>query len=224
MFCASHEHGPLTFEDSVLSFLHWNEHTSTSPSGCRLGLYKSLLTAHCDSGGEFDDAETDSGLPPTKIQATDILTAIHSIALCVAKRGLYLQRWIYVINVMIYKKPGVLKLDKLRVIHLFEADFNLLVGMIFGRRTVHNAVDHKRLHPSQYGKKCGECMDAAISKVLHNTITTYSKTPMGNSKVTPQPVLTGLLCNSRCSASLCTDTLLYSYNSGWGSSPIIVTK
>jgi hypothetical protein len=80
---------------------------------------------------------------------------------------------------MIYKKPGVLELDELRVIHLFEADFNLLVGLIFGRRTVHNAVDHKRLHPSQYGKKGGECMDAGVSKVLHNTIATYSKTPMG---------------------------------------------
>jgi hypothetical protein len=90
----------ISFEDFVSSFLHWNEHTSTSPSGHHLGIYKSLLTAHCDSEGEFDDAEKDAGLPPTKIQATDILVAIHSIDTCVAERGLYLQRWIYVINVM----------------------------------------------------------------------------------------------------------------------------
>jgi hypothetical protein len=36
-----------------------------------------------------------------------------------------------VINVMIYKKPGVIELDKLRVIHLFKADFNLLIGICF---------------------------------------------------------------------------------------------
>jgi hypothetical protein len=68
-----------------------------------------------------------------------------------SERGLYLARWIAVINVMIYKKADMLELDELRVIHLFEADFNLLVGLIFGRSTVHNAVDHQRLHPSQFG-------------------------------------------------------------------------
>jgi hypothetical protein len=80
---------------------------------------------------------------------------------------------------MIYKKAGALELDELRVIHLFEADFNLLVGLIFGRCTVHNAVDHQLLHPSQFGKKGGECMDAAISKTLHNILATYTKTPLG---------------------------------------------
>jgi hypothetical protein len=80
---------------------------------------------------------------------------------------------------MIYKKAGVLALDELRAIHLFEADFNLLIGLIFGCRTIHNAVDHQRLHPSQFGKKSGECMDAAISKTLHNVLATYTKTPLG---------------------------------------------
>jgi hypothetical protein len=55
----------ISFEDFVSSFLHhWSEHTSTSPSGRHLGIYKSLLTAHCNSRGKFDDTEKDSGLPP----------------------------------------------------------------------------------------------------------------------------------------------------------------
>jgi hypothetical protein len=91
---------------------------------------------------------------------------------------------------MIYKKAGLMELDELRVIHLFEADFNLLVGTIFGRRTVHNAVNSQKLHPSQFGRKGGECMDAAISKILHNVIATYSKTPMGQFESTPRLVLT----------------------------------
>jgi hypothetical protein len=37
-----------------------------------------------------------------------------------------------VINIIIYKKPGDIELDKLRVIHLFKADFNLLIGVYFG--------------------------------------------------------------------------------------------
>jgi hypothetical protein len=167
----------VLFEDFVTSFLHWDEKTSTSPSGRHLGLYKSIVTAHIDSGAEFTEAQDDA--LSTSSKATLILHAIHDIAVCVAERGLYLHRWIHVTNAMIYKKPGVLELDELRVIHLFEADFNLLVGLIFGRRTVHNAVDHQKLHPCQFGKKGGECMDAAISKTLHNVISTYTKTSLG---------------------------------------------
>jgi hypothetical protein len=170
----------ILFDDFVTSFLHWDEKTSTSPSGRHLGLYKSIVTAHIDSGSEFDDGDKDT--VSTQSKATLLLHVIHDLATCVAERGLYLARCIHAVNAMIYKKPGVLELDELRVIHLFEADFNLLVGLIFGRRTVHNAVDHQRLHPSQFGKKGGECMDAAISKVLHNMIATYSKTPLGQFK------------------------------------------
>jgi hypothetical protein len=40
----------VSFDNFVTSFLKWNENTSTSPSGRHLGLYNSLVTAHCDSG------------------------------------------------------------------------------------------------------------------------------------------------------------------------------
>jgi hypothetical protein len=40
----------VSFDDFIGSFLHWNEKTSTSPSWRHLGLYKSLVTAHCNSG------------------------------------------------------------------------------------------------------------------------------------------------------------------------------
>jgi hypothetical protein len=118
----------VSFDAFIASFLHWNEQTSTSPSGRHLGLYKSLVTAHCDSGQEFQDC--DNAGPSIKHKATAVLAAIHQIAAGTAQCGLYLTRWIFVVNAMIYKKAGVLELDELRVIHLFEADFNLLVGLI----------------------------------------------------------------------------------------------
>jgi hypothetical protein len=163
----------VTFDDFVTSFLHWDETTATSPSGRHLGLYKSVVTAHCDSRAEFNTQSDDQPGTPT-IQEQ----AIYEVTINVAQRGLYLDRWIHVMNAMIYKKAGVLELDEFRVIHLFEADFNLLVGLIFGRWTLYNVVDHYKLHPSQFGKKSGECMDAAISKVLHNVVATYTKTPL----------------------------------------------
>jgi hypothetical protein len=144
----------VSFDDFVSGFLHWKESTSTSPSRRHLGLYCSLVTAHCDSGAELQDTTPED--ISTQAKATAVLTAIHTLDTTRMARDLYLLRWIQVINVMIYKKLGVLELDELWVIHLFEAYFNLLVGLLFGRRTVQNAVYHQKLHPSQYGKKGGE--------------------------------------------------------------------
>jgi hypothetical protein len=80
---------------------------------------------------------------------------------------------------MIYKKPGCIELDRLRVIHLFEADFNLMVGILFGRRAMYHQVDHQWLNPAQFRCPGGECQDASISKVLHNLVCSLTNTPMG---------------------------------------------
>jgi hypothetical protein len=141
----------VSFDEFVSALLHWRESTVTSPSGRHLGMYRSLVTAYCDSSGEFsklpdDIPDLDSApnvndgaslpAPPTDTQemAASILQLIYGLAMTAARLGVYLQRWTQVVNVMIYKKPGCIEFDKLRVIHLFEADFNLLVGLFFGRR------------------------------------------------------------------------------------------
>jgi hypothetical protein len=49
---------------------------------------------------------------------------------------------------MIYKKPGCIELDRLHVIHLSEADFNLMVDILFRRRAMYHQVDHGLLNPS----------------------------------------------------------------------------
>jgi hypothetical protein len=129
-------HNPTTewspdvdFSDFISGLLHWRESTSTSPSSRHLGLYKALATAFCNSSDEFSDSSDaeDPEDPPTQEKAAQILHLIHGLATIAATRGFYLHRWIQVINVMIYKKTGVIELDKLRVIHLFEADFNMLI-------------------------------------------------------------------------------------------------
>jgi hypothetical protein len=96
----------VSFDDFVSGFLHWQESTSTSPLGCHLGLYCSLVTAHCDSGAKFQDATPDD--ISTQAKATAILAAIHTLDTSMMARGLYLLRWIQMLNIMIYKKPGVL--------------------------------------------------------------------------------------------------------------------
>jgi hypothetical protein len=80
---------------------------------------------------------------------------------------------------MIYKEPGNYNLDKLRVIHLFEADFNLVVGILFGRRAMYHAKDNNLLHDGQAGRLGSECMDVTLIKVLHITTSHLTKTSLG---------------------------------------------
>lgn len=53
---------------------------------------------------------------------------------------------------MIYKTPGCLELEKLRVIHLFEAGFNLVIGILFDRRAMYHQQDNKTTHKGQFSQ------------------------------------------------------------------------
>jgi hypothetical protein len=44
---------------------------------------------------------------------------------------------------------------------------------------MHHQVDQQLIHKGQFGKPGGECQDTALSKVLHNVIANFTKTPMG---------------------------------------------
>jgi hypothetical protein len=111
--------------------------------------------------------------------AAQILQMVHGLAAAAACHGFFLRRWLQVVNVMIYKKPGCVELDKLRVIHLFEADLNLMIGILFRRRAIYHQVDRSLLNTAQFGRPGGECQDSSISKVLHNMISSFTHTPMG---------------------------------------------
>jgi hypothetical protein len=43
--------------------------------------------------------------------------------------GYSFERWRTVVNVMLHKEPGNSKIHRRRVIHLYEADHNLILGL-----------------------------------------------------------------------------------------------
>ena len=65
---------------------------------------------------------------------------------------------------MIYKKTGCHELEKLQVIHLFEADFNLIIGIIFGRWAMFHQIDNKTIHKGKFSLPDRECHDALFQK------------------------------------------------------------
>ena len=65
---------------------------------------------------------------------------------------------------MMYKIPGCLELEKLRILHYFKADMNLMIGILFGWQAMHHITSNNLHHKGQYRRQGGECLDAVYAK------------------------------------------------------------
>jgi hypothetical protein len=63
-------------------------------------------------------------------------------------------RWKDILNIMILKEPGNTKIHRLRVIHLFEADYNLILSVKW-RQQIKHAEERELLNEGQYGSRSG---------------------------------------------------------------------
>jgi hypothetical protein len=70
--------------------------------------------------------------------------------------------WKQVVNVMIEKEPGNARVHRLCVIHIYEADYNLLLQAKW-QEMICTEECNKTLHPGQYGSQAGR--DAAPSRM-----------------------------------------------------------
>jgi hypothetical protein len=71
-----------------------------------------------------------------------------------------------VVNAMLEKEPGDLKIHRLCVIHLYEADYNLMQSVKW-RQLLHLACDNQFKNESQVGSRLGkEAMDAFFMREM----------------------------------------------------------
>jgi hypothetical protein len=73
---------------------------------------------------------------------------------CITNGGHVLDRWKTIVNVMIFKDAGNYKIHRLRVIHIYEADFNLLLAVRW-RELLHAADAAGILNEGQFGGRPG---------------------------------------------------------------------
>ena len=96
------------------------------------------------------------------------MQAIADIAFIALKSKRVLERWKTVVSTMLEKLAGNPLIEKLRTIHLFEANWNLVKGMIFGRKLMWNGLDNEALDPNQYGGMPGKSpADVLLMKTLN---------------------------------------------------------
>jgi hypothetical protein len=151
----------------------WRESTSMSPSGRHLGHYKALcrpIAYACDPHEQDDLKESRLAL----LQAH-----LEIINYCL-RHGYSLTRWQDVVNVMILKDPNNHRIHRLRVLHLFEADYNLILGVKW-RQLMRHAESNQTLNDGQYGSRSGrEATGLNLLEVLKNEISHCSRKPLLN--------------------------------------------
>ena len=59
-------------------------------------------------------------------------------------------KWKCIVNTMLEKDKGMPKLHRLRVIHLYEADYNLILGVKW-RQALHHATSRGLINEGCYG-------------------------------------------------------------------------
>ncbi len=148
----------------------WDERTTTSPSGLHLGHHKALVRPHdltldTDEGKELEN------------QRLALLHGQVALLNYALTHGYSFDRWKVIVNVMLLKEPNNPRIHRLRVIHLYEADFNLLLGVKW-RNIIHHSLDQDSLHPSQYGGLPGrESLIPVFIEEMQNEIARASRKP-----------------------------------------------
>jgi hypothetical protein len=160
----------ITFNDMKQRYRCWRERTSTSPSGGNLSHYHALLKPDGQSpeDDEFDDIDS---------ARRAVWSAHHSILKYSIRHGYFFNRWHQVVNAMIEKEPGDPHIHRLRVIHLYEADYSLTLGIQF-RRLMHHCEDNQLLNPGCYGcRPARTAHDPVVIEVLQMDYTFATRYP-----------------------------------------------
>ena len=114
-----------------------------------LGHYKALVVL---VALEEDSLEGKQFYKKQKFLFTLVLNVIN----LAISNGYALQRWCKATNVMLEKDPGSPKLTRLRVIHLFEADYNLVLGQKW-KELMEHCEKQNYIHTNQFGSRRLHC-------------------------------------------------------------------
>ena len=150
----------ISIEDMTSGFRKWKESTTTSPSQRHLGHYKSFLVSDSNDT-KTEHANFDKA----------VLQTINTIINATIASGVPLTRWLTSLVVMIEKIPSVPRINKLRVINIYEADYNLMLKYFWPKQATKHAVQTKTIGENQWGGVPGGSADlvALINEFITET-------------------------------------------------------
>lgn len=155
----------VTLEEFKGKLQAWRESTTTSPSGLPLGHYTALFAKHkyshvppLDPSAQQDDESTRRhqrllALKEEYDHMQQTLAEVHVSLLNYAlERGCSYTRWHCIANTILFKDRRCVKIHRTRVIHIFEADFNLMLGVKW-RAALYKSEALQLINNGQYGSR-----------------------------------------------------------------------
>lgn len=177
----------FTFNEFKSTLKNWKEDTTTSPSGRHLGHIHICFRGEPKSTNGDKDNDYDTNVEKD-VNTTEeihnplgdrILKVYYNMVIACLTAGIYLERWTNVSTTMIEKTPGDPRIDKLRVLHIYEVDYNLILKIMWARKLVWHAHDNNALNSGQTGSKPGgSCPSVVLQKIMKNMFSQLSRTPI----------------------------------------------
>ena len=138
----------ITVEDFLAKIKVWDERTSTSPlTDVHLGHAKAYIAKT-----DLEPKSTEYELLEKRREA--IIVGHVTLLQYALKFGYSYERWQSIVNAMLEKDPGNPLIHRLRVIHLYEWDFNLFLCVKW-RQLLHQAFKRKLINKACYGTMPG---------------------------------------------------------------------
>jgi hypothetical protein len=143
----------ITLEEYVSKLRVWRESTATSPSGLHLGHYKAMIARHAYSHvTDTDTEELRLCKAELDFKQSEILEVHLALLNYAMERGYSYRRWHTVANTILFKDQDNIRIHPTRVIHIYEADYNLALGIKW-RLAMQSAEKASELHPGQFGSR-----------------------------------------------------------------------
>ena len=135
-------------------------------------MRESTASAPGSHYGHYKTAAMVAKLPKDHRDHTRQLAEIYATMLSLPlKHGFAPDRWKHCVDAILEKIPGKPIIEKLRIIMLYEADFNFMLKLIWGRRLVRHAEKYNCIGTSNHGSRSGQqCIDALLEKLLCTSI------------------------------------------------------
>ena len=151
----------------------WRKLTSILPSGRHLGHYKALFVL-VDRSLDEDKYEE---IRKKQEEIADFHVTVFNHA---SNPRYLLERWMTIVNMMIYKEQGNVKINPLRVIHLYEANYGFLMGNKWIQALLH-AQKQQTLHLGQYDRLPGNnCTSITFLEEIRLDYSRVTQTPFAN--------------------------------------------
>ena len=162
----------LTSDDFQGKIKAWDERTSTSPfTDVHLGHAKAYYALHPLEPGSEEETQFEA--------MRDRILGGHLTLMNYALQfGYSYGRWQSVVNALLEKDPGSPKIHRLRVIHLYEWDYNLLLAVKW-RHLLHHVCDNNLINPGCYGGMPGNTpLDPVFIREMEYELCRLLRQPM----------------------------------------------